>query len=282
MTAAPTPVRGILGLPGRLPYRLRRLPPPDRLSWCVDRFWITEWDIPSGRAVTARVLPHPTVNLTLEDGHLVVTGVAPRVFTRTLTGRNRVFGIKFRPGAARLVIDREIRSLSGTGEPAEDLVPGGRELADALREQATDDGRAAAFARHIAGLGPVPGRDLIMVQRAVDLLVNDPSVNRVRDVTRPLRISERSLQRLFAEYLGLTPGWVLRRGRLHAAAERLANLAGRHSAPLAAVAAEFGYADQAHLTNDFRRFIGMPPATWLVALVQEHASGLSQPINPPS
>ncbi|WP_195909073.1 helix-turn-helix domain-containing protein [Microlunatus sp. Gsoil 973] len=122
----------------------------------------------------------------------------------------------------------------------------------------------------------------MMVQRAVDLLVADAGVKRVADATRRLQISDRSLQRLFADYLGLTPGWVLRRGRLHAAAERLVTLAGRHSEPLAELAAEFGYADQAHLTNDFRRFIGMPPGNWLVALVREHSSGLSQPINPPS
>jgi AraC-like DNA-binding protein len=282
VTVGNTSHRGILALPGRLPYRLDRLLPPEQLGWCVDRFWMTEWDIPQGRAVTARILPHPTVNLTLEGDGLVITGVASGVFARTLTGHGQVFGIKLRPGAARLLTDVPIRSLSGTGQPAEGLLAGGRQLASALREQTSDAGRATAFADHIAGLGLAPDADLMMVQRAVDLLVADAGVKRVADATRRLQISDRSLQRLFADYLGLTPGWVLRRGRLHAAAERLVTLAGRHSEPLAELAAEFGYADQAHLTNDFRRFIGMPPGNWLVALVREHSSGLSQPINPPS
>jgi transcriptional regulator GlxA family with amidase domain len=92
----------------------------------------------------------------------------------------------------------------------------------------------------------------------------------VADAAARLSVSERTLQRLFADYLGLTPGWVLRRGRLHAAAERLIQLAAGDPAPLAAVAVEFGYTDQAHLTNDFTSLIGVPPRTWLAELVSEH------------
>lgn len=268
---APGVVRGILGLPGRLPFRLTRLPPEDGLAWFVDWFWIAQWDLADGRAVTARILPHPTVNLTLEAGRLMITGVAPGVFTRTLTGRDRAFGIRLRPGAARLLTDFPIRSLSGTGQPAEALLPDGPALAAGLRSAASDAARMIIFTEYVDGLGLAPTPELIMVQQAVGLLVADPRVSRVGDVSRLLRTSERSLQRLFADYLGLTPGWVLRRGRLHAAVERLIELADRRTEPLADVAAEFGYADQAHLTNDFRRYLGMPPASWLADLITEEA-----------
>lgn len=282
MTGSTAPPRGILGLPGNLPYRLTRIPPGEQLAWCVDRFWISEWDLPDGRAVSARILPHPTVNLTSEGGRLMITGVTPGVFTRTLTGHDRAFGVKLRPGVARLLVDVPVRSLSGTGQPAEDLVRNGSALAAGLRSAASDTERVTAFGDYVTDLGLAPDRELILVQQAVELLVSDRDVSRVRDATARLGISERSLQRLFGEYLGLTPGWVLRRGRLHAAAERLIMLAGRRSEPLAEVAAEFGYADQAHLTNDFRRFIGMPPGNWLAGLISEHVSGLTQPINPPT
>ena len=78
-------------------------------------------------------------------------------------------------------------------------------------------------------------------------------------------MTQRTLQRLFAEYVGVSPGWVLRRGRLHAAAERVIHLAA--SGPeesLAAVAAEFGYADQAHFSRDFRRVLGTAPGDWAI------------------
>jgi len=265
----PGVVRGVLGLPGRLRFRLTRIPPPDSLTRFVDCFWISEWDLAAGRSVTARILPHPTVNLTLESTGLVITGVAPGVFTRTLTGRDRVFGIRLRAGAARLLTGAPIGSLSGTGQPAETLLVDGPALAATLRRAPSDAVRMATFAEYVDGLGLAPTTELITVQQAVGLLVADPRVSRVRHVVELIGISERQLQRLFADYLGLTPGWVLRRGRLHAAVERLIELADRHHQPLARVAAEFGYADQAHLTNDFRRYLGMPPASWLASLITE-------------
>jgi AraC-like DNA-binding protein len=123
---------------------------------------------------------------------------------------------------------------------------------------------------YLRRLGLAPTAELEIVQRAVQALVTDPQIRRVGDAAARLSVSERTLQRLFAEFLGLTPGWVLRRGRLHAAAERLIQLAAGEPEPLADVAAEFGYADQAHLTKDFTKIIGLPPSSWLADLVSEH------------
>jgi len=68
----------------------------------------------------------------------------------------------------------------------------------------------------------------------------------------------RGLQRLFAEYVGIGPKWVIRRYRLREITERLAA-----GGPVdwAGLAAELGYADQAHLVRDFRAMVGETP-TW--------------------
>jgi AraC-like DNA-binding protein len=55
------------------------------------------------------------------------------------------------------------------------------------------------------------------------------------------------------------PGVALQRYRLHEAAERIA--AGEATG-LAALALELGYFDQAHFGNDFRRYVGVPPAVY--------------------
>jgi AraC-like DNA-binding protein len=41
------------------------------------------------------------------------------------------------------------------------------------------------------------------------------------------------------------------------------------SEPWASVAAEFGYADQAHFIRDFRRVLGVAPAGWAASLLRE-------------
>ena len=72
----------------------------------------------------------------------------------------------------------------------------------------------------------------------------------------------RTLQRLFADYVGVSPKWVMRRARLHEAAERADS---GEPVDWAALASDLGYADQAHLTRDFTVTIGVPPTRYAAA-----------------
>ncbi len=78
-----------------------------------------------------------------------------------------------------------------------------------------------------------------------------------------LGCSERTLQRALRDTLGQGPKWVTRWVRLQEAT-RLLSL--QPAPPLAAVAHELGYADQAHLTNDFRDAVGLTPGAYLASL----------------
>jgi AraC-like DNA-binding protein len=86
-----------------------------------------------------------------------------------------------------------------------------------------------------------------------------PPLFRVDELARELDLSVRQLQRLFAEYVGASPKWVLRRARLHEAAARADEGA---DIDWAALAADLGYADQSHLTRDFTAAVGAPPSRY--------------------
>jgi AraC-like DNA-binding protein len=267
---AEAPPRGILGIPGRLPFTVRRWPPPVDLAWCIERFWVSAWELPPGRSYVARILPHPSVNVTLEATGLRVTGIAPGVWSRRLHGTERAFGVKFQPGAFHLLTNVPVASISGAGQPAGDVLPGAAALEAALQHAPDDDARAAIVAGYVRDQGIEPTSTLGLVQAAITLLVGDGGVRRVGDACARVGVNQRTLQRLFAQYVGVSPGWVLRRGRLHAAAERVIQLAANEpDESLAAVAAEFGYADQAHFSRDFRRVLGTPPAGWAESLLTE-------------
>ncbi len=79
------------------------------------------------------------------------------------------------------------------------------------------------------------------------------------DLARRLALSVRSLQRLFAEQVGLSPAWVIRRYRLHEAAARATE---GGEVDWARLAAELGYCDQAHLVRDFTATVGTPTARY--------------------
>jgi AraC-like DNA-binding protein len=61
---------------------------------------------------------------------------------------------------------------------------------------------------------------------------------------------------LFAEYVGIGPKWVIRRYRPHEVTTRMAAGA---VIDLATLAADLGYADQAHFTRDFTAMFGESP-----------------------
>ena len=90
-----------------------------------------------------------------------------------------------------------------------------------------------------------------------ELAEADPGLLRVGELAERLGTSERTLQRLAARYVGLGPAALIRRRRLQEAAERIR---ADPDADLASLAAELGYTDQAHLTNEFTRVLGLSPA----------------------
>jgi AraC-like DNA-binding protein len=96
--------------------------------------------------------------------------------------------------------------------------------------------------------------------RAATRLLQQHSVVRTAE---HLGISERALQRLFAQAWGLSPKRVQRLVRVQEGLQRwhAAQQACNRSITLAALAADCGLADQAHLAREFRELIGHAPRT---------------------
>ena len=106
-----------------------------------------------------------------------------------------------------------------------------------------------------------PERDPVAEQVAalVSRITADPGLRRVDQLAAASGMTARSLQRLFADYVGVSPKWVMRRARLHEAAERADS---GEPVDWASLAADLGYADQAHLTRDFTATLGVPPGRY--------------------
>ncbi len=79
------------------------------------------------------------------------------------------------------------------------------------------------------------------------------------DLAEQLGVSQRTIQRALKETLGHGPKFLSRRIRLQELARLLVT---EPDLDLATLAFELGYADQAHLTNDFRSVTGMSPGAY--------------------
>ena len=262
--AATTTELGLLGV--RRGFGLDRFPPAADLADWVERHWVVTWDLPPGRREAATLLPHPCVNLVLDNGHLLVAGVGRERFSYALAGRGRVFGVKFRPGAFQPFYGAPVNGLTDRTVPAAEVWGGaasGVEAALAAAPEVDELVRSAeAFLRRRR---PAPDPNVELVGTVVRALLYDRRISRVEDVARRFGLSTRSLQRLFQRYVGVTPKWVLRRYRLHEAAARLAE---GTSGTWAEAAAELGYFDQSHFIRDFTAAVGVTPVEYATACAE--------------
>lgn len=241
------PTRGVL-YPERLP-RFTRVPPPAEASELVAWFWIPEWDLPEDVESRQPILGYPAANLVVDPGGVTLWGATTRASERVLRGSGWAVGALLRPAALSRLSSapRELVDAHTTLE-AVDLHRG---VVDAMPEHAAATAVVATLLAERVGPPTAEGR---LANAMADLLMTDATIRHVDDAAEHLRVSVRTLQRLAHRTVGLSPAAMIRRRRLQEAAQRVRE---DPSVSLAVVAAELGYADQAHLANDFRAVLGL-------------------------
>lgn len=114
----------------------------------------------------------------------------------------------------------------------------------------------------VARLEPSPGADRsppAWLLRVQEILHDDPATGtRLGEVARIAGVHPAHLARVFRRHFRASVGSYARQLRVERAAERL----GRSEEPIAAIAIETGFADQSHLTREFRRVYRMTPAAF--------------------
>ena len=279
MNTGPAPVesdsRGILH-PGRFTQavRLTRFPPTAALAGLIDRFWVVEWDLPAGEPHRQEVLAHPCANLSLgwREGTWLA-GVTTRVVERELSGSGWNVAAMTTPGGLGAFLTGPAAALTDRYVPMADhlAVPGD------LRQRCDDDGGARPVADRVAILAKALEHAVVTerveVAREVAQIAGhaerDRDLRTAKDLAAVAGYGIRTLQRIFADYVGVPPAWVLRRYRLIDAAEAVRD---GQKVDWADLAGDLGYADQSHLVRDFRSALGVTPAAYARA-----QAGGSQP-----
>jgi AraC-like DNA-binding protein len=234
--------------------------PAPELADVIEHYWRVRWDMGDHEPYTQHTLSNASVHLVVEHGRCRVQGIVTGRFRRVLRGRGRVFGVKFRPAGFRPfygsaisdLTDRSVAIPEVFGQEGEALAEQVLSLDDEARMvEACDD-----FFRQRQ---PAADPNVLTINAIVARIVEDRAITMVDQVVSETGIGKRTLQRLFSEYVGVSPKWVIRRYRLHEAEKRLA--AGQ-DVDLATLALDLGYSDQAHFVRDFRAIVGKPPAAY--------------------
>lgn len=218
-------------------------PSPD-LAHFVDHYWEVWWDY--DRPYRQLIVPYPNVHLTFRDGAATINGVRDRHHVKELDGAGGVFGVAFRPGSFRPFLGAPVATITNLTVDASQVFDA--ELPDPVEVATVEEFLRARL--------PAPDARAERAAGIVAAIAANPRVTRVDALAHDLGTGPRELQRLFAEYVGVGPKWVIRRYRLREVTERLAR---GEPVNWAQLAAELGYADQAHFVRDFRRMFGETP-----------------------
>lgn len=228
-------------------YREHR--PADLLRGHASCLWTDEVEA----ARSQPVLPDGCMDLLWLDGELVVAGpdTGPRV-ARVRPGALLV-GLRLRPGAGPLLLgDVPAAELRDTTVPVADLW-GVRGLAEQFTGE-PDARKIGRLVQRIAADRLPEAGVLDPVVMAAGRALDEPNPLSVLALADRLGVSERSLRRRIQSAVGYGPKTLAR-------ILRFQRFLRQDRGSLADRAAACGYADQAHLTREFRRLAGHPPSS---------------------
>lgn len=208
-----------------------------------------------GSSDSILVLPDGCVDLLWREGELVLAGLDRTARPSPVSPGERILGLRLRPGVAGAVLGMPASEVLDVHLRLEELLgPSARELAERLGETEGDD-EAFELLGETIGSRIEGGPDPLVL--AATRRLGFPG-SRVDRLAESLGISERQLRRRFHQCVGYGPKTLDRVLRFRRLAAQSSPLAAGES-DLARVAADLGYADQAHMTRDCLQLSGLTP-----------------------
>lgn len=258
----PTPGMGVLHMKsGAQRFRLTRLPPTGRLEPFIKHFWVVQWDLAEEEAYTQVVVPNPCVNLVVEPGKTACFAPGKAAFSYPLRGRGCVFGVKFHPGGFYPFMGEPISGLRGQPVPVDRVLGvSGAKLEEAVLSRKDETAMAEEMERFLLPCAPEPDAQALLLHEAVEGIAQDRDLTKVDALCVRMGMNKRTVQRLFEQFVGVSPKWVIRLYRIQNAAELMDN--GQHG-DLLKLAMDLGYHDQAHFIKDFKNVTGQTPESYI-------------------
>lgn len=242
--------------PGDPDVQMLRFRLAEGFTGLVRHVWVGRWRLPVGAERAQLTLTYPGCNAVITEEEASLYGPAPRVARRTLTGSGWVVGVLLQPAATTIIGHLPAQTLVGAREPLLDAPE--RHIRRAMQEagdaQQVVTQLLEAWLRPLALQVTASG---LLANEACRLAEEDESIVTVHELAGRLGTTERTLHRLLRSQVGVTAKWLIERRRLQDAATALRQ---QPDLPLAALAAQLGYADQAHFHKRFAETVGWTPA----------------------
>ena len=242
------------------------IPPPADLAPCIEHFWIIRWSRGNQPPyVSEQVMHRPFVDLfiSLPESGIQCTFLGRKDYLAADEGR--ILGLRFRPGAFHGFWSGSMASLHDQTLQLTQVFAEADEVFVQRLLRLDDASVLQALADVIRRRLPAPDTQIDLIDQIIRALDADATLGTVKAVAMRFGRSERWIQQLFSEYLGVGLKWLLQRHRLLGAAQYIRE----HAAiDWAALAYDCGYSSQQHFINDFKRAIGKTPVHYQKSLTK--------------
>lgn len=251
--------------------KYQQIPPPPYLKNYVRYFYALETKDQKPSLYTFRTIadggpgllfqPHEQGTYTQSDKllpELFLYGQSTTHVETCLNGTFTTIGVLFYPHALKSVFGLDAHELTDLClDLNAEAVKQGHRLSEQLAAAATVEARVEALSAYLFFL--VQKNSILTdskMEYAITQIVQSGGSLSLKDLHKALGLSERSVERKFKQYVGLSPKLFARICRFQSSLNQIRNL--KHE-KLSDVAYENEYADQSHLIRTFREFSGMSP-----------------------
>lgn len=243
-------------------FDLRCYEPPAALKPFLVHIWTQRIRSDVGRVdyQPLEVLSGPNVYLFFTPQGSFIHGIAVKNFKYNAHSPGVIAGVKFRPGGFYPFWQKPLSVLAGETLPVTTLFPEVDEVFTGKLLAQTDQEIVRDLEALLLKNSPTYSDKNEQIDKIMEILEADPSLQTVAAVAHRFGRSERSLQLLFQMYVGVPLKWVLARRRLLRAVQQF------HATPdttWTEVTAELGYSSQSHFTHEFTEVLGQSPSQYL-------------------
>jgi len=236
-------------------------PSPD-LAPFIEHCFVARWDLRNqADYIGEDVLTQPAINLFFVEGTAFFNGITPGKRTFRASGKGTYAGVKFKPGGFHPFWPQVLTTAAESSIPATKLFPqADSAFCIALLAHENNQHVVAELESLLRSKQAKPDAKIALIGEIIKTIESDPFECTVVALAAKFHMSERNLQRLFQEYVGIGIKWSIVRARLLAA---VGQAHGSTKPNWTSVAADLGYSSQSHLVNDFKRIIGVSPSVYL-------------------
>lgn len=243
-------------------YRYREYLPSAGLADFVACYWTVEVQV-TEKKVRHRIIPDSCVDIifdlqasSVSKGAFVV-GLMPEYNVMHLS-RLSFFGIRFYAETAHHVLGDHVSALKGNRVYLQDVWGGSGMRA---MEEVFTAGHTAAIIQKVESIlkkrfVSADQKPSSLLQKGIQYIHARRGNVDIRSLAGELGSSERNMRRTFQQALGMSPKALSNIVRFQYVLRDLLN---DSKQSLVDIALNYGYYDQSHFINSFKRFYGLPP-----------------------